>query len=294
VNVLTRPLEIGQLRFPPPGLIVAATVGAILLLAVALDSWAAPQDESAYWYAAERLVAGEPLYDPEATLVTPYTYFYPPPLAQVLAPLTLFLPHGAYIAGWTALLGLCVWWLAGRRPLETLALVAFLPVAIELLFRNVHLLLAVLVVLGLRRWPGFFAVGAAIKVAPGLGLIYFLAARRWRDAAVVAAVGLAILAVSLVVSPGAWSGFLDEVVRRGGTSGASLVPVPFPVRAAIGFGLAAAGGLLLSRSRRTAEVLLVVGIVAANPSLYVTGLSVLAAILPLWRSEMRPRPNFHP
>jgi hypothetical protein len=176
--------------------------------------------------------------------------------------------------------------MAGWRPFVAIALVAFIPVWVELAFRNVHLILAALIVLGLRVWPGFLAIGAAIKIAPGLGLVYFLAARRWRDAAIVAGVGVAILAVSVVVSPDAWTAFAAEANRHSGSS-ASLIPVAYPVRAVAGFVLAAAGGFLLARSQRAAEVLLVVGIVVASPSLYTTALSMLVAIVPLWTS-VRP------
>ena len=60
-------------------------------------------------------------------------------------------------------------------------LIAFLPVAVEFWFRNVHLFLAVLVVIGLRGRPWGLSVGAAVKVAPGLGLLWFAVRRRWRD-----------------------------------------------------------------------------------------------------------------
>ena len=36
----------------------------------------------------------------------------------------------------------------------------------------------------IRRWPVLFAVGAAIKIAPGLGIVYLAARGRWRDAAI--------------------------------------------------------------------------------------------------------------
>ena len=59
--------------------------------------------------------------------------------------------RGCSVPGGPWLMGLALFWLAGRDVLRTLALVAFPPVAVEFWFRNVHLFLAVLVVLGLRR-----------------------------------------------------------------------------------------------------------------------------------------------
>jgi peptidoglycan/LPS O-acetylase OafA/YrhL len=56
---------------------------------------------------------------------------------------------------WIVLLLACLWWLGGRDPLTAVALIAFLPVAVELPARNIHLVLAVLAVLALRRSPLF-------------------------------------------------------------------------------------------------------------------------------------------
>ena len=97
-------------------------------------------------------------------------------------PVAAVLPSRAFDIAWVGLEILCLLWIARWRPLVALALVVFLPIAVELSFSNVHLILAALIVLGLRRWPWAFAIGAAIKLAPGLGILYFLLRRRWRDA----------------------------------------------------------------------------------------------------------------
>ena len=174
-----------------------------------MNRWGVPADEHAYWLAARRLIEGQPLYDPTVTIITPYAYLYPPPLAQALVPVAAVVPSWLFSVGWIVLMGVALWWLAGRDVVRALALVAFLPVAVEFWFRNVHLFLAVLVVLGLRRWAGAFAVGAAIKIAPGLGIPYLALRGRWRPAAASALVGLGILAVSVVLSPDAWAQYVD-------------------------------------------------------------------------------------
>ena len=71
---------------PTPLLIGLAAIGGVFLLVVAVNRWGTPSDEHAYWLAAQRLIDGEPIYDPTATSVTPYAYWYPPFVAQVLAP----------------------------------------------------------------------------------------------------------------------------------------------------------------------------------------------------------------
>ena len=267
------------MRYERAILLVLAAIGGVLLVVIIGTFWRLPNDNLAYWIAAERLMAGEPIYTTGNAAFEPYAYHYPPPLAQALAPFTLFISALVYVVVYRALLLLTTWDLAGRRMLWMLALIAFLPVAIELRFENVDLFMALAIVLGLGRWPWAFAVMAVIKVSPGLGVVYLALRRRWRDAAIAAAVGLAIVAVSFALDPGLWREFLDSVVGRAGVSGNSLIPVRYVVRAVIGFGLVVAGGLI---GRRNGELLLVAGVTAANPNLTLAGFSVLAAAVPVW------------
>jgi hypothetical protein len=280
-RLFSEPMAIGRLTLPPIGLVVAATIGAIFLVVVVTTRWFEPTDEAAYWRAAERLATGQPVYDQTAQPGTPYAYFYPPPLAQVLAPFTRLVDERVFTAAWTVLLLGCLWWLSGRRPLVAIALVAFVPVAVELWYRNVHLVLAVLIVLALRRAPWLFAVAAAIKVAPVLGIVYLALRGRWRDAMIASAVGGAMLLVSVLASPELWRSFIDTVLVTGPAMGASLVPVPFPVRAALGIALTIVAARV---PPRWGEPLLVVAIVVANPTLWATVFSMLVAIVPLLRN----------
>jgi hypothetical protein len=291
---LFEPVTVGSRKLPGIGLIVLAAVGLFLLIVVATTEWTHFNDEHAYWLAGARLAAGQPLYDPSAAPNTPFAYWYPPPIAQVLAPLTSFLSADGFSVLWTALLLTCLWWLGARNVLVGLALIAFLPVAVELRVRNVHLLIAVLVVLALRRSWAFWVPAAAIKITPVLGCVYLAAAGRWRDAVKVGMLGLAVLGVSVALGPGAWRDFLDIVGARAGTDGGSLVAIPFAVRLGAGALLAVAAGLVAARasargeSQRWGEVLLVVGLTVANPTLWATAFSLLIAIVPLWRSAPHP------
>jgi len=291
---LFAPVVVGSRRLPSIGLVALAAIGALLLAVVATTEWIHFNDEHAYWLAGARLAAGQPLYDPTAAANTPFAYWYPPPLAQVLAPITGFLSADAFSVLWTALLLGCLWWLGGRNALVALALVAFVPVAIELRVRNVHLLMAVLAVLALRRSWVFWIPAAAIKIAPVLGCVYLAAAGRWRDAAKVAVVGAAVLGVSVLLGPGLWRDFIDVVGARAGTDGGSWLPIPFAVRFLAGVVVAAMAGRLALRaqergaSARGAEAILIVALTIANPTLWATALSLLIAIVPLWRTGDRP------
>ena len=262
-------------------LIALAAIGGALLAIIVVLFWQTPGDNYAYWLAAQRLVAGEPVYVTGEAAFAPYAYHYTPPLAQVLAPFTLVLKAIAYIVGYRVLEILSVWYLAGRAMLPMLALIAFLPVAVELRFENVHLFMAVAIVLGLSRWPLLFAVAAVVKVSPGLGVVYLVLRRRYRDALVVVLVGAAICMVSYVLSPSLWQQFLAAIGDRAGITGNSLIPVPYVLRALAGLLLAVAGGII---GRRRGELLLVLGITAANPNLALNGFAVLAAAVPVWRA----------
>lgn len=279
-RLFVRSVQVGRLWVPAPGLLVLAVIGAIFLLVVAVYRWPTPADELSYYIGARRLIDGVPLYDPTATTVTPYAYLYPPPLAQFLVPSALILPPLVFTAAWTVLLMGCLWWMAGRNVWVTLAMVAFPPVAVELWFRNVHIILAVLVVLGIRRWSGFYPIGASIKVAPGLGIAYMAARGRWRAAAVGLGVGLGILLLSVVLSPQAWAQFVDLTLRRGALDETGFVAIPYAVRFGAGLLLAVVAGRLRPS---VGEPLLVVAVTVALPTLWFTALSTFVALYPVLR-----------
>ncbi|HET9852722.1 MAG TPA: glycosyltransferase 87 family protein [Candidatus Limnocylindrales bacterium] len=289
---LTSPVAIGSRRLPPIGLVVLAAVGLVLLAVIGAFEWTHLNDEYAYWQAGARLWAGQPLYDAAAAPNTPYAYWYPPPLAQVMAPLTAVLSADVFAVLWTALLLACLWWLGGRNVLVALALVAFLPVAVELRVRNVHLVIAVLAVLALRRSSLFWVPATALKITPVLGVVYEAAAGRWREAAKAGVLGGVVLVASLLLAPTAWREFVDVVGARAGTDGGSLFPaIPFAARLAAGAILAVVAGRLAARASARggtawrAESLLIVALVVANPTLWATAFSMLVAIVPLWRSR---------
>jgi hypothetical protein len=153
-------------------------------------------------------------------------------------------------------------------------------------------LLAVLAVLALRRSALFWIPAAAIKVSPVLGVVYLAAAGRWREALVTGLAGTAVLGVSVLLAPDAWQEFMTLVVSQADSSLASIVPIPFLPRflaaaaLAVLAGLVAAGRLGADKVPRSAgEVMLVIGLTIANPTLWMTAFSLLVAIVPLWRTR---------
>lgn len=282
-RLVASPIEVGERRYPAPGLIVLAAIGGVLLLVVATTAWRTGTDEIAYWNAAERLRAGLPVYTAAAVPGdASFGYWYPPPLAQLLVVLTPFLSADAFTVAWTALLLACLFWLGGRNLLVALALIAFLPVAEELRSRNIHLVLALLIVLALRRSSAFWVLAAALKVAPVLGVLYLAAAGRVREAIQVGVLGLVVLGISVFLAPDVWRDFLTVVGGQAATNGASIVAVSYPVRFAAGAVLAIVAGRV---GGHQGEVLIVIAVTVANPTLWATALSLLVAIVPLLRSE---------
>jgi hypothetical protein len=256
-----------------------AAIGASILAVIVATFWMGPNDSLAYWIAGQRLATGLPAYWPIEIAFEPYAYHYPPPMAQVLAPISLVVPALAYVVIFRVLMLLALWELAGRSMLKMLALIAFVPIAVAVRIENVEIFMALAIVLGLRRWPWLFAIGALIKVSPGLGIIYLAMRRRWRDFAISVLVGAVITGISVALAPDLWRSSLDAITGRTNMIGNSLIPVPYAFRAAAGFVLTVVAGHL---GRRRGELLLVGAITIANPGLSLQGFAVLAAAIPIW------------
>ena len=122
-------------------------------------------------------------------------YLYSPAFAQVFW-LVGRLPREVFIVGWTALLAVIAVWLA--RPWPAALLVLALPVSQEILIGNIHLLLALAIVLGFR-WPATWLFVLMTKVTPGVGLLWFAVRREWRSLAIALGATAAIVVVSLAI-----------------------------------------------------------------------------------------------
>ena len=136
---------------------------------------------------------------------TPYGFTYPPFAGLVMAPMAyLPMPLILIIAtlATVATTGLVVWWLAapmirrqGWTPWFAAAVavclaIVFEPVRETITFGQVNTVLLALVAADLlialpagRRWAGVgIGLATAIKLTPGLFIVYLLVTRRWRAA----------------------------------------------------------------------------------------------------------------
>jgi hypothetical protein len=212
-------------RWLPPIALAVLFVDLALVLAVAGDTLG--YDFQAYRAAAERLLAGQPLYDPTVDVAGGFAiYLYPPPFAIALIPFAL-LPETVALWAWTALLVaafLAGTWLLPIRP-TTRWLIVLLgglmwPLLYSVKLGQVGLLLYFLFAIGWRwldepvRLGASIGAGALIKVQPALLLGWAAVTRRWRAVAIgVAVIGVAVLVSLVVVGVGTWVDYV-ELLRR--------------------------------------------------------------------------------
>ena len=117
------------------------------------------------------------------------------------------LPFEVFTAIWRAFLLATVVYLAG--PFTVLVLLWY-PVASEINAGNIQLLLALAIVLGFR-WPVTWAFVLLTKVTPGLGLVWFLLRRRWRDLAIALGLTMAVALVTFALWPDRWAAYVKLI-----------------------------------------------------------------------------------
>ncbi|MCI0346025.1 MAG: hypothetical protein L0221_11380 [Chloroflexi bacterium] len=131
-------------------------------------------DIRAYYDAAARLNAGQPLYPPGADPNLNTFYRYPPLLAIVLRPFAL-LPYGLFVWLWeAAIIGAFAWTLQRiGLGLRTYIVLGWLgvPLAWALAIGQAHVFVTLLFVIGS---PMAFALAAHLKVFPALIALYWI------------------------------------------------------------------------------------------------------------------------
>jgi alpha-1,2-mannosyltransferase len=183
---------------------------------------------------------GRPLYE-FVQGRTQYGFTYPPFAALLLLP-TALVPQqvaaAALTAAGVAVVAVATWWLLapvarrhGRPPWFAVAVAlpvaaVLEPVRETLGFGQVNLLLAGLVLLDVaalrqgRRWAGVgIGLATAVKLTPGLFVLYLLLTGRRRAAGVAAGTALAATLVAAAVAPGTswqfWTTVLWDTSRVG-------------------------------------------------------------------------------
>lgn len=262
------------------GFIILAVVFVALRL-FAIQPWADSVDAYAYWTTRD----GH-FYDAAQTGRIG-AYLYSPAFAQALAPLVA-LPLAVFTALWTAINFAALWWLLRRWALPSLL---FLPIPFEIISGNVHLLYAVAIVAGFR-YPVSWVPILLTKITPGVGLLWFLARREWRALAIALGMTAAIVVVSVALDRAAWEQWI--AILRSDLAGAgqgsletsgSYLAVPLLPR------LAVAALITVAAARTNRRWLVPFAVVVALPVVWLNGLAVLAAVVPLWRTTSRQVPT---
>jgi hypothetical protein len=124
---------------------------------------------------------------------------YSPAVAQLFS-LFHLLPWPAFAIGWFVFLALVVAWL-GRR--WSLALLVFVPIVWDGYLGNIEILLAAAMVIGFRK-PAAWSFVLLTKVTPGIGLLWFVARREWRNLAIALGATAVIVGISFAIAPGLW------------------------------------------------------------------------------------------
>jgi hypothetical protein len=188
-----------------PGWLAFTALALLLaLMAYALSTYATSRewgsDVAAYWGAAERIRAGEPLYVAGAANASDL-YRYAPWFAYAWVPLT-FLPPKLVTDAWVVLMLVAA--LASTLPLlrhglaGTAAVALFLPLQVQgAMFGNVQPLLVLMLLWGLERRSGplWIALGASLKAVPLLLALVYAGRGEWRRA------GLALILTAVLVAP---------------------------------------------------------------------------------------------
>jgi glycosyl transferase family 87 len=169
----------------------------------------------------------------------PLTYVYPPPLAQVIWPLTL-LAWPVFAALWSTLLYLAL--IAAVGPLVAGWSLVLLPFVLKDVSEGqIHSLLALAIVLGFR-YPATWSFVVLTKVTPGIGLLWFAVRREWRNLAMALSATAAIAVVSAILAPSEWLrwfGTIGPALQAPNTQIALSVPGLVLLPLAVRVGLAA-------------------------------------------------------
>lgn len=200
-------------------------------------------------------------------------YLYSPAFAQALAPFAN-IPFPAFFLLWAVASYLALAWLV--RPYPWAVLILALPVTAELMTGQVHIFIALAIVLGFNR-PGLWALPILTKITPGIGLFWFLVRREWRHLFEAGAVTAAIVAVSFALSPTAWFDWYDFLRANSGSTEGFLVQ-----RVVIGAALLAFGALT---DRRW---VVPIAVWFTLPHVWASSWVILLACIRLWPRPAEP------
>jgi Glycosyltransferase family 87 len=242
-----------------------------LAVLVLLVIWSPGSDAHAYW----NFTPAQPYSGLEGDSGV---FMYSPVAALASLPFHL-MPFNVFRLLMIAVDMACLIYLTGSWALAMLALY---PVTLDVSAGNIHLLLAVAIVLGFR-YPALWAILVLTKVTPGVGLLWFAVRREWRSLAVALGVTGALALGSLIVEPGWWRTWIATLAASNNCSGTCpvgpvLLPIPVPPR------LVAAALIVTWGAWTNRRWTVPVAAMLALPVVWWMSLPMLLAIVPLERT----------
>jgi hypothetical protein len=271
-----------------PNLIPFAGVAAAILMLVLVVAGSDPTIDVTEPFSG-KLVTGQDarsyyglnltdLYEGRTNWNTIGAYPYSPAFAQLVYPLNL-LPWPMFVAAWTILLLAAVFFLTGPR----LLLLGLVLGAMEIAGGNISLLLTLAIVAGFR-YPWTWAFVILTKITPGIGLLWFVLRREWRQLGIALGATAAIVAVSYLLMPGAWADWIALLAANSGKGGTwAAVPIPLVIRLPVGV------LLLIWGAPRNQRWVVPIAAMLALPALWYGSLSMVLGVIPLTTPEERRR-----
>ena len=183
------------------GLLFATTIVRVALIA---DNWGF-EDVDAYWQAALRLRAGEPLY-PAAVDPDSYRVFrYAPWFAWLWVPLT-YLPQNLVEMAWGGLLAAASAWVLValarlRSPAAWALALVIAPWLLSLVqVGNIQPLVVAMLAFGVSRASGpvWVGIAASLKAVPALWALVYVARRQWGRVLLAAVIALVLISPVLL------------------------------------------------------------------------------------------------
>jgi hypothetical protein len=179
-------------------------------------------------------------------------------------------------------------WMA-RPWLACLLFATFLVPGIDLLAvprhylssGNIFLPMALAVVAGFR-WPWTYSFLLLTKVTPGVGLLWFLVRREWRNLFIALAATAAVVAVSFAFSSNLWFDWVNVLKSNAGYSepGFAIHVLPLLPRLAI------ASLMTVAAARYDARWVVPIAAMIALPYITDTALIMILGVVPLLRHDV--------
>jgi hypothetical protein len=246
-------------------------------------------DAYGYWNDVRR----SPMYVTTIVDGAPHGYLYSPAFQQILWPL-LELPWTAFHAIWLFGLTAMLFWMSGRWVSILVFGLFFAPFAVGLLAAprhylssgNIFLPMALAVVAGFR-WPWTYSFLLLTKVTPGIGLLWFLVRREWRNLFIALAATAAIVLVSAAFSWSLWFDWITVLKNNAGNPepGFAITILPLFPRMAI------AAVMVVVGARYNARWVVPIAALLALPYIPDTALIMIVGAVPLLRHDAWTEPR---